>query len=177
MTTARDTATAASLLARCDSLGIGLQAHGGRLRFYGRDDDLTPELAAKLQAHAAELLEIIGGGPQDGDGGPVTAGPQDLPGGDPDGADGAQDPAPSDSDAAEWQEVTDTDGRRCLVRSGAADLEIIDVNPCPVCGCLERWQDLAGEWHCERCSPRTRATRLREHAQRLREWHARHPWR
>ena len=44
--------------------------------------------------------------------------------------------------------------------------------PCPTCIGSEWWQDLMGGWHCERCEPRTRATQLLEHVQRLRERYA-----
>lgn len=153
--------TAAELLAECQARRIILQAHGGQLDIDAPAGILTPELLARLRTCKAELLAMLQ--------------PQALPGGDPHGADGPQDLQPLDGDAAEWLELTDPDGRRCLVRSDAAGCEVIDLQPCPVCGCLERWQDLAGGWHCERCEPRTRATWLREHAQRLRERHERNP--
>jgi len=80
-------------------------------------------------------------------------------------------PTAGDSgDAGEWLDLPDADGRRCLVRSELAGLEIIDAKPCPVCGGLERWQDLADGWHCERCSPALGlGQQLRERAAQLRE--------
>lgn len=74
---------------------------------------------------------------------------------------------PQDGDALDWQEYLDADGGRCLVRSDAAGLEIIDVEPCPRCHGIERWQDLPGNWHCERCEPRTQATLLRQRGAEL----------
>ncbi len=152
--------TAAELLTECQARHIDLQAHGGQLDIDAPAGELTPELLARLRDCKPELLAMLQ--PQ----------PSDVPGGDRHGADGPQD---DHGDAGEWLELTDPDGRRCLVRSDAADITIIDLQPCPVCGGLERWQDLAGGWHCERCEPRTRATWLREHAQRLRERHERNP--
>lgn len=78
---------------------------------------------------------------------------------------------PQDGDALDWQEYIGPDGRRCLVRSDAAGLELVDVQPCPVCGGLELWQDLAGEWHCSNCRPMpTTGQRLRQRAAELRGW-------
>jgi len=52
----------------------------------------------------------------------------------------------------------------------AAGLEIIDAQPCPMCGGLERWQALAGGGHCSTCSPATpTGERLRRLAAELRE--------
>lgn len=49
-------------------------------------------------------------------------------------------------------------------------LDIIDIpDPCPDCGGIEVWQDLAGGWHCERCKPRRQGDRLRRLAPELRE--------
>jgi hypothetical protein len=172
--------TAAELLAECHAKKIILQAHDGHLDIDAPGDALTPALLARLQAHKPELLAMLAGGPQDvpGDAGPVMVAssladvdpqPQDLPGGDRHGADGTQDAGPSDIDANDWQELTGSDGRRCLVRSDVADCEVVDLQPCPVCGCLLAWWDLMGGRHCEACSPRTAGPRLRELAQRLRE--------
>jgi len=147
--------TAAELLAECQARRIALQAHGGQLDIDAPAGELTDELLQALRTKKAELLKLLAGGPQDGDGGPVAK-PSELPGDDRHGADGPQDGGPSDIDAA--------------------GLEIIDVPmPCPTCQGIVFWWDVAGGAHCERCSPRTRATRLREHARRLRELHARHP--
>ena len=162
--------TAAELRNELQALGVALAAAGDRLRFSPRSA-VTGELLTRLRDAKPELLAMLR--PQDP--GPVMAGPSVMSGGDRHGADGPQDAGPSDIDAAEWLDLTDPDGRRCLVRSDAAGLEIIDAKPCPVCGGLERWQDLAGGWHGERCEPRTRATWLRQRAAELRERHARNP--
>ena len=175
--------TAARLMTELQGLGVTLAADGDRLRFSPRSA-VTGELLQRLRDCKAELLAMLASGPQPGDNGNgyttrATTGetavvspkaPQDPPGGDPHGADGPQDPGPSDIDAGEWQEVTDADGRRCLVRSDAADVEIIDARPCPVCGGIVFWWDVAGGAHCERCSPATpTGQRLRQRAAELRE--------
>ena len=41
-------------------------------------------------------------------------------------------------------------------------------DPCAVCGSLELWETLAGNWRCRRCDPPTRAEQLRKDAARLR---------
>jgi len=44
----------------------------------------------------------------------------------------------------------------------------IEVVPCDKCGSVDRWEDLAGGWHCSACSSPLTAQRLRERAERLR---------
>ncbi len=165
----------AELLAECQARNIILQAHGGRLDVDAPAGALTAELLQRLRDTKGELVAMLASGPVGGALGgadPVTNTPTVGP---------PQDGRPSvmrewdPTDAAEWQEYIGSDSRRCLVRCDAAEIEIIDAEPCPICSGLERWQDLAGGWHCERCEPRTRATWLREHAQRLRERHSRNP--
>ncbi|NLF70051.1 MAG: hypothetical protein GX575_13485 [Candidatus Anammoximicrobium sp.] len=167
--------TAAELLAECHARRIDLQAHGGQLDIDGPAGEVTDDLLQTLRDAKAELLAMLASDPVGGalgDADPVTDTPAVGP-----PQEGRRsvmrewDP----TDAAKWQEYIGSDGQRCLVRCDAAEIEIIDAEPCPVCSGLERWQDLAGGWHCERCEPRTRATWLREHAQRLRERHARNP--
>ena len=146
--------TAAELLTECNARHIALQAQGGQLDIDAPAGELTDELLQRLREHKAELLTMLQ--------------PQNLPSGDRHGADGAQDVQPQDSDAGDWLDVTDPDGRRCLVRSDAADLQVIDLPaPCPVCGGIVFWWDVTGGAHCEHCEPRTRATWLRERAERL----------
>ena len=71
-----------------------------------------------------------------------------------------------DCERLAW-EVSGTGG---LVRCDVAGLDTTFLpEPCPACGRLERWEDLAGGWHCERCEPRTRAIQLRQRAAELRE--------
>ena len=43
--------------------------------------------------------------------------------------------------------------------------------PCPRCGSLELWEDLAGKWHCQRCEAAgfRRSLQLAERAARLRK--------
>ena len=147
--------TAAELLTDIQARGIELQPHGAALRFRPRDK-VTPALLARLQAHKPELLRLLAGCPQ---------ALQPL------GADGPQD-EPGDGDATGWIERATAAGWE-LVRTDFADAEIHDLQPCPVCGCLERWQDNGGGWHCEACSPRTAGPWLRELAQRLRERYTR----
>lgn len=125
---------------------------------------MTPDLLARLRGHKVELLRLLAS--LDGDAGPVTAGPlvTDQPAGNspselqPHGADGSHD---DDGNADEWQEYIDADGRRRLVRSDVADCEVVDLQPCPVCGGLQHWQDLLDQWHCEHCEPRTAGPRQR----------------
>jgi hypothetical protein len=75
---------------------------------------------------------------------------------------------------ADWSEFTTPDGRHGWQRADVTDLQVIDLpGPCPSCGGIVFWWDVTGGRHCEACSPRTRAIRLREHAQRLRERYAR----
>lgn len=72
----------------------------------------------------------------------------------------------ADCQRVAWE--TTSDG--WFVRSDCANQEIIDVPaPCPTCGGIVFWWDLAGDAHCEACSPRTRAMLLRARAQLLRE--------
>ena len=127
--------TAAELPNELQALGVALAADGDRLRFSPRSA-VTGELLARLRDAKPELLAMLR--PQAP--GPVMAGPSVMSGGDRHGADGPQDAGPSDIDAAEWVDLTDPDGRRCLVRSDVADCEAVDVQPCQVCGCLEPWQ-------------------------------------
>jgi hypothetical protein len=46
------------LLSELDRLGVELRAHGGRLRYAGPEEALTPELLDRLKAHKAELLSL-----------------------------------------------------------------------------------------------------------------------
>ena len=48
----------------------------------------------------------------------------------------------------------------------------IEPEECDQCGGLERWEDLAGGWHCALCDPPVRAQRIRERAEKLRRRHA-----
>ena len=154
--------TAAQLLMDLQALGVTLQPHGDALRFRPRDK-VMPGLLAQLRDCKVELLEMLRGG--DGDKTPRT--PRETSVVSPAAA-GSQD---AHGDAGEWLEVTDPDGWRCLVRADAAELEIIDVpTPCPNCGGIVFWWDVAGGVHCERCSPMpTTGQRLRTRAAELRE--------
>ena len=49
---------ATELLADLTRLGIRLEAHGDRLRFWPRSA-VTPELADRMKAHKAELLAVL----------------------------------------------------------------------------------------------------------------------
>lgn len=51
----------------------------------------------------------------------------------------------------------------------------VEPIPCGTCGGLERWEDLAGGWHCAKCDPPTRAQILRERAARLRRRYSTSP--
>lgn len=159
--------TAAALIREVQSLGIDLQPNGATLRFRPRHK-VTPDLLARLQAHKSELLRLLSSGPTGADAGPAgdhgaaPPGPQDIP----PAADRRD--LPPEPDAADWTAYRTPDGRCGWQRSDLAGCEIVDLQPCPTCGGLERWQDLAGGWHCEQCEPRTAGPRLRELAARLR---------
>ena len=34
-----------------------------------------------------------------------------------------------------------------------AELEEVDVEPCPVCGSWVMWENIFGEWRCRKCHP------------------------
>lgn len=151
-------AAAVELLEFCHAQKIYLTAENGRLEIDAPAGELTDELLQRLRTCKAELLQLL------------ASDSQDLPGGDPHGADGPQDLQPSDIDAGEWLDLTNPDGRRCLVRSDAAEIEIIDPMPCPVCGGIDRWQDVAGDWHCPTCRPISgTGERLRQRVAALRQ--------
>ncbi len=164
--------TVAELLADCHARHIDLQAHGGQLDVDAPAGELTPDLIAPLTAHKGELLALLADGAEpvtvpQGDVAPAVDAlqrqddaPQDKNG------DGPR-TQPQDSDAAGWIERETADGWE-LVRADVADDEVIDLQPCPVCGGLEIWQDVAGGWHCPACSPPSpRSAVLRELAQRI----------
>jgi hypothetical protein len=166
--------TTAALIEELQALGIELQPHGDALRFRPRDR-VTPELLARMRDCKAELLAMLASGPQPGNSGngdtthamtgetvvvsPTV--PQDLPG------DGPQDLQP-DTDAGDWTERQTASGW-IVERIDAAGLEIIDIpTPCPVCGGIVFWWDVADGQRCERCHPRTTGERLRRRAAELR---------
>lgn len=45
----------------------------------------------------------------------------------------------------------------------------IEPVPCESCGGLERWEDLAGGWHCLLCDPPIRARKFRERVAKIRQ--------
>ena len=116
---------ATRLLEDLTRLGIRLEAFGDRLRYHPRSA-VTAVLADRMKAHKAELLAMLQ----------------------------APDVQPTDIVAAGWTEQETPDGWRILERADMAGLEIIDLpDPCPNCGGLEVWQDMAGELYCVTCSP------------------------
>jgi len=169
--------TAADLIRELRSLGVTLAANGDRLRFSPRSA-VTGELLQRLRDSKAELLAMLASGSQEmlptgnksdlsttvekievvpfgtkSETSPVGDVPETSPNGDKIETEGAARKY-LDSDAGEWLDLTAPDGRRCLVRSDAADLQVIDLPaPCPVCGGIVFWWDAAGGAHCERCSP------------------------
>jgi hypothetical protein len=167
-----NTATAAALLARCEALGIVFQVAGGRLRHHGDPDDLTPELCVKIATHESELVELLTRGricPSCGSA-HIAPGKRRLwcldcqtdigPAGD------AQEQP--ETAALEWLE-SHANGRRTWTRADVAGLQVIDwPEPCEVCGAFDRWQDLRGGWHCQRCEPNKTGPRLRRLAHQLR---------
>ncbi|MCY2991630.1 MAG: hypothetical protein NTY19_27715 [Planctomycetota bacterium] len=81
-----------------------------------------------------------------------------------------------DHDAADWQEVTGPDGRQGWQRSDLDGCEVVDLQPCPVCGGLEIWQDPVGGRHCPTCRPPSpRSAVLLELAQRIQERYRKAP--
>lgn len=104
--------TALELLAECHARQINLQALGGQLDIDAPAGELTPELLQRLRDCKAELLAMLQALGADG--------PQDLPGGDPLGADGCPDLA------GDWQEYIAADGRLGWVRADVAGLEYRD---------------------------------------------------
>jgi hypothetical protein len=157
--------TSATIIDELTARGVTLQAHGDALRFSPRSA-VPDDLLQRLQDHKGELLALLAGGTQGGNGyrthattgetGVVSpAVTQDgRPEGQDHGAGGPQDLQPQDGDAAKWQPYSTPDGRRGIVRDDVADLTIIDVpTPCSGCGGLERWQDVTGTWRCPVCSP------------------------
>ncbi|NLF73191.1 MAG: hypothetical protein GX575_29495 [Candidatus Anammoximicrobium sp.] len=73
----------------------------------------------------------------------------------------------------EWDDLVRSDSLEPAV-DVVEDLDVwinentIEPAACGQCGGLERWQDLAGGWHCARCNPPIRAQIIRERAKRLR---------
>ena len=152
------TSTLADLLAECDDHGIRLLLAGdGGLTIDAPEDTLTPDLLDRLKANKADVVAMLRPVP---DLAPINQGDA----------------------AAVWQTALDRlegdplfppdvmEGMRTAgVRwadnalAGYAD----SPDPCPVCGSLELWETLAGNWRCRRCDPPTVAQRLREQAARL----------
>ena len=153
----------AQLMTYLTRLGIRIEAHGDRLRYSPRSA-VTPDLANRMKAHKGELLAILRHDPKA--------------------------PAIDLTDATQvWQAALDRlegdplfppdvmEGLRATDARWANDpkagetgeaIEVIDPpDPCPICGTLELWQSLAGDWRCLRCDPPTKAPRLRERAARL----------
>jgi len=167
---------ATELLVECDARKIVLQPRGGRLDIDAPEGELMPDLLARLREHKRELLRLLDELQPQGSDSPAAGvgdGPADLQPQESTArpADGSQ-----YGDAAEWQEFIDPDGRRCLVRADAAELEIIDVPaPCPVCGGIVFWWDVAGNTHCEACSPLRRSEALRALAAEIRRRHPPRP--
>jgi hypothetical protein len=67
--------------------------------------------------------------------------------------------------------------------TGGDEPEVVDLDAwlrentvtpieCGKCGSLDRWQDLAGGWHCGKCDPPIRARVTRERVARLRRQYA-----
>jgi TubC N-terminal docking domain len=175
--------TAEAIIGELRGLGITLQVHGDRLRFHPRSA-VSGELLDRLRGCKGELLARL---QNPGNGNATSRSP---------GTDRVVSPAPGtpvptlpavyigddpqnlqrqDSDAADWKEFTTPDGCREWQRGDAADLQDIDVAPCLTCGGLERWQDIRGDWHCERCHPRRHGPRLHRLARRIRERHEGRP--
>jgi hypothetical protein len=151
------------------SRGIALSAFGGRIRFDAPLGAFTPELRTVAVEHRGELLQALP--PQDAvpSGVATGDGPQDAHA----SPTGGVDLRPQDSDAADWIKYTTANGRQGWQRSDLDGCEIIDPPaPCPDCGGIVFWWDVAGGQHCERCQPPRHGPRLRELAQRLRERHA-----
>ena len=67
----------------------------------------------------------------------------------------------------------DTHGAAASVGLNGWPLDCIDLSqlwPCPLCGTLELWQSMTGDWHCERCDPPTpHAIAFMERAERIRK--------
>jgi hypothetical protein len=177
--------TPAQLLTDLKALGVTLQPHGDALRFRPRDK-VTPELLAGLRAHKGELLAMLQPqGTPTRPRCPVCGSTRTVHGTRyvwcRDCADRGGEtrlgsfPVESqgDADAAEWTERETPDAWRILERADMAGLEIVDLPaPCPDCGGIDVWQDVAGGWHCLLCDPPTVTRRLRQDAARIRKRYA-----
>ena len=120
-------------------LGIRLATNGCGLRFAPRSV-VTPELAGRLKTHKAALMAILKQGP----GTSVTK---------------------SSFDTRDCGAVVEP------IRLDGWPVDCIDLaqfSPCPHCGKLEFWQNVLGDWRCERCNPPTRGLAFIEHAERIR---------
>jgi hypothetical protein len=78
-----------------------------------------------------------------------------------------------DAEASEWTERETAYGWT-YERADAAGLDIVDIPaPCPECGGIAFWFDLAGGAHCEACSPPKSSTKsLRERAAESHQLHS-----
>jgi hypothetical protein len=158
------------LLAR----GVTLFLDGDRMRYRAPKGAYTPELRTLVADHRdalrRRLASLCAGGPTDGLQVVATAREATSvmlrPGTENHGGDGET--TTGSVDEADWSEYTTADGRDGLRRVDVADQQDIAPEACPTCNGSERWQDFGGGWHCERCEPRTRATRLRERARQVR---------
>ena len=142
--------TTTELLDELTRRGITLVAIGNHLKFHPREA-MTTELVEQLKKHKAEVLAIMADATEDtifvshvkysGD----MANEDDLP------------CAAGDSDVA----LDDID----LWPGDNA----VDLPPCELCGGLELWQSLTGNWRCLKCDPPTKAQRMLEKAEQLRK--------
>ncbi len=82
--------------------------------------------------------------------------------------------SPPSSTPLSANDVPWADEQPYATTSGWSDaLDDWPAPPCAVCGSLELWQTMLGEWRCHHCNPPTASRRFLRHAERIKASHAR----
>ncbi len=168
------------LLAECDARGIRLSPDGDEgLSIDAPQNALTPDLLARLKAHKADVLALLrpvrdAARIDLNDAAAVWQAAVELLQADPS--------FPPDLLEAlraanlQWanDELVDEPGKHPAterIHLESPLVESIDVDelaPCSICGTLELWQTLAGNWRCLHCDPPTTSRRLAALSARIR---------
>ena len=114
---------ATRLMAKLDTLGIQLEAHGDRLRYWPRSA-VTPDMVDQLKTYKVPLLAIL----QD------DVGARDVEYIKLIRPDGGLSWIHPDYVSEDLEETASPD-------------------PCAQCGTLELWQTILGNWRCLKCDP------------------------
>ena len=119
-------------------LGIELQPDRDRLRFRPRSA-VSPELVDRMKTHKGELLKILRTEANDDDHG------RDDSGRDGRDHDNGHGHGLQDDRYVDWIEVPGDDRSSSLVHPNHVADHIVDLlDPCPKCGGIKVWQDVAG---------------------------------